>query len=114
MACSRLSSSVVAAHGVRWKQSSSPLSNGSTGSTIAVSSSRSAMCRQPRPRNATMPDSRTLHWRRNSNQIASGRPGAVHYVEIGEGTHMVMWEKNRDQLFHVVEDFLAQPNPAEP
>lgn len=36
------------------------------------------------------------------------------YVEIGEGTHMVMWEKNRDQLFHVVEDFLAQPNPAEP
>jgi esterase/lipase len=35
------------------------------------------------------------------------------YVEIGEGTHMIMWEKNRDQLFHVVEDFLTQPDPAE-
>lgn len=35
------------------------------------------------------------------------------YVEIGEGTHMIMWEKNRDQLFHVVEDFLTQ-DPGEP
>jgi hypothetical protein len=36
------------------------------------------------------------------------------YVEIGEGTHMIMWEKNRGQLFDVVEDFLTRPDPTEP
>ena len=46
-----------------------------------VPSSRSAMCRLPRPRNATMPNSSRLHWRRNSNQIASGKPGAVHFSQ---------------------------------
>ena len=36
------------------------------------------------------------------------------YVEIGEGTHMIMWEKNRDELFHVVADFLTRSDPTEP
>jgi hypothetical protein len=36
------------------------------------------------------------------------------YTEIGEGTHTVMMEKNRRQLFTVVEDFLTVPDPAAP
>jgi len=36
------------------------------------------------------------------------------YVEIGEGTHTVMMEKNRRQLFSAVEDFLLMPDPGAP
>jgi pimeloyl-ACP methyl ester carboxylesterase len=36
------------------------------------------------------------------------------YVEIGEGTHAIMMEKNRDQLLHVVAGFLTQPDPPKP
>ena len=36
------------------------------------------------------------------------------YVEIGGGTHTIMMERNRRQLFNVVEDFLLEPSPAEP
>ncbi len=32
------------------------------------------------------------------------------YVEIGEGTHTVMMEKNRRQLFSIVEEFLTAPD----
>jgi pimeloyl-ACP methyl ester carboxylesterase len=33
------------------------------------------------------------------------------YVEIGEGTHTIIMEKNRRQLFYVVEGFLSEPAP---
>jgi pimeloyl-ACP methyl ester carboxylesterase len=33
------------------------------------------------------------------------------YVEIGEGTHTVMLEKNRLQLFRQVQAFLDEPSP---
>ena len=33
------------------------------------------------------------------------------YVEIGEGTHTVIMEKNRMQLFHEVLGFLSEPDP---
>lgn len=33
------------------------------------------------------------------------------FVEIGEGTHTVMMERNRDQLFHEVQLFLDGPTP---
>lgn len=33
------------------------------------------------------------------------------YVTLGEGTHTIMMEKNRLQLFHVVQDFLDMPAP---
>lgn len=36
------------------------------------------------------------------------------YVEIGEATHTVMMEKNRRQLFSVVEEFLLAPDPEAP
>ena len=36
------------------------------------------------------------------------------YTEIGEGTHTVMMEKNRRQLFSVVEEFLTDPDPEAP
>ncbi len=36
------------------------------------------------------------------------------YVEIGEGTHTIMMEKNRRQLFSVVEAFLSEPDPEVP
>ncbi len=96
----RLSSSVGAAHGVRWKQSSSPLSNGSAGSTIVASLRRLAMCRQPSPRNATMRNWTRLHWRRSSNQIASGKPGAAHRIvprhlqgRAPAELAMILWQK---------------------
>lgn len=36
------------------------------------------------------------------------------YVEIGEGTHTIMMEKNRHQLFAVVGAFLTDPDPEAP
>ncbi len=33
------------------------------------------------------------------------------YLEIGEGTHTVMMERNRMQLFHAVQQFLDEPAP---
>lgn len=36
---------------------------------------------------------------------------AKRLVEIGEGTHTVIMEKNRMQLFHVVQQFLEEPFP---
>ena len=36
------------------------------------------------------------------------------YVEIGEGTHAIMMEKNRDQLLYFVAGFLTQPDPPKP
>jgi len=35
-------------------------------------------------------------------------------VEIGEGTHTVIMEKNRAQLFSEVQLFLEEPDPAPP
>jgi len=34
------------------------------------------------------------------------------YVQIGEGTHTIMMERNRRQLFYVVESFLTEPGPS--
>jgi len=31
-------------------------------------------------------------------------------VTIGEGTHFVLWEKNRGQLFEEVQLFLEEPH----
>jgi pimeloyl-ACP methyl ester carboxylesterase len=36
---------------------------------------------------------------------------AKQYVEIGEGTHSIMLERNRMQLFRVVQGFLDTPSP---
>src|SRR3954454_6617617 len=80
MVCSRLRSSGAEDLGVDWKLLSSPHSNGSTGSITAASSSPSATCRLPRLKSATMLNCRRWLWRRNSNQPASGKPGAVHLV----------------------------------
>ena len=51
--------------------------NGSTGSTIAGCWSPSATSRRPKPSNATTPCCNSQPWQRNSNQTASGKPGAV-------------------------------------
>jgi len=34
------------------------------------------------------------------------------YVQIGQGTHTIMMERNRRQLFYVVESFLTEPGPS--
>ena len=60
MGYSRRRWSGAAAPGAPWRPSSSPPSSGWTGTTTAASSSRSATCRPPRPRRATMPPSRRL------------------------------------------------------
>jgi hypothetical protein len=57
--------------------SSSQRSNGWTGSTIAGCWSLSATSRRLKPRNATTPCWQKPPWRRDSNKIASGNPGAV-------------------------------------
>jgi hypothetical protein len=51
--------------------------NGSTGSTTAACWSRSATSRRQRPRPTTTPLWKLKPWPRNSNQTASGKPGAV-------------------------------------
>jgi putative transposase len=61
----------------RLMRASSPLSNGSTGSTTAACSNPSATCLPPRPKRVTMPRPRCKPWLPNPNQMASGKPGAV-------------------------------------
>lgn len=53
------------------------LSPGSIGSTTGGSWSPSATSRLPKPKSPSMPCSRLPLWRRDSNQMASGKPGAV-------------------------------------
>ena len=61
-------------------RSSSPPSNGSTGSTTAASSSRSATSRQPKPRRSTARRCKSARSpRRDPNETACGKPGAVHF-----------------------------------
>src|SRR6267142_545113 len=74
----RPSWSTGADHGGTSRPSSSPPSNGSTGSTTEGSWSPSATYRQPKPSNATTPCWNNRPWRHNLNQTASGNPGAVH------------------------------------
>jgi hypothetical protein len=66
-----------------------------------------------------MPDSRTLHWRRNSNQIASGKPGAVHFAAHGLSgwqNHPIAfftWTRARGRIGHpVVDDWNKSPGSA--
>ena len=42
--------------------------------------------------------------------------GALYrrWVEVGEGTHMVLLEKQRMQAFRAISDFLMEPEPAFP
>ena len=51
---------------------------GSIGSTTGGSWSPSETSRRPKPRNATTPCSSSQTWRRDSNKMASAKPGAVH------------------------------------
>jgi hypothetical protein len=51
---------------------------GWTGSTTEGSWSPSATCRRPKPSNATTPCWNSRPWRHNLNEMASGKPGAVH------------------------------------
>src|SRR5258705_7997506 len=74
----RPSLSTGADHGGTSRPSSSPPSNGSTGSTTEGSWSPSATYRQPKPSNATTPCWNNRPWRHNLNQTASGNPGSVH------------------------------------
>ena len=64
--------------GAASRRSSSRRWNGWTGSTIAGCWSLSATSRRRKPRNATTPCCKNQPWQRNSNEMASGKPGAVH------------------------------------
>jgi putative transposase len=63
----------------RSRLSSSQLWNGWTGSTIAGCWSPSETFRRQKPRNATTPCWKKKRWRRDSNEMASGEPGAVQF-----------------------------------
>ena len=78
MASTRPKSSTGVDRGDRSRRSSSPPSNGWIGSTTGGSWSPSATSRRPKPRSATSPYWKSQPWRRDSNQTASGKPGAVH------------------------------------
>src|SRR5271167_1311454 len=73
-------SSIGAGRGAASRPSSSPPSNGSIGSTTDASSSRSEISLPQRLKRATMPKPRVTPSPRDSNQTASGKPGAVHFV----------------------------------
>jgi len=77
MASTRPKSSNGVDRGDRSRRSSSPPSNGWIGSTTGGSWSPSATSRRPKPRSATTPYWKSPPWRRDSNQTASGKPGAV-------------------------------------
>ena len=68
----------VMRRGAHSRPSSSLLWNGSIGSTTGASWSPSETSRRPKPRNATTPCSSSQTWRRDSNKMASAKPGAVH------------------------------------
>jgi hypothetical protein len=68
-------------HGAVRKRSSSPPSNGSIGSTIVACSNRSEISRLLRPKRVTMPKPMSMLSRRDSNQRASGKPGAVQRAD---------------------------------
>ena len=76
-ACSKPRSFTGAVLGGASRRSSSPPSNGSTGSTSAGCSSRSATCLPPRPKHAIMPRPRSKPWLPDPNHTASGKPGAA-------------------------------------
>ena len=63
--------------GATSRRSSSPRSNGSTGSTTRDCWSRSETFRRPKPKRAIMRRRRVTPWRRDSTEMASGKPGAV-------------------------------------
>jgi transposase InsO family protein len=79
----RPKSSTGADRGDRSTRSSSPPSNGRTGSTTGGSWSPSATIRRPKPRSATTPYWNNQPWRRDSNRTASGKPGAVQFDRTG-------------------------------
>src|SRR5437764_14633482 len=55
---------------------------GSTGSTTAGYWSPSETSRQQRPKTATTLRSNCQPWQRDSNQTASGKPGAIQFVFV--------------------------------
>ena len=74
-----------AGRGARWRWSSSPRSNGSTGSTTAGSCRRSATSRRPRRKPPTMRVWRNPpHSQPDSNETASEKPGTVHVLASQE------------------------------
>src|ERR1700690_3320456 len=77
-ASTRPRSSIGVDHGAHARPSSSPRSNGSTGSTIAGCWNPSATSRRPKLRSATTPGWMSHPWPRDSNETASDQPGAVH------------------------------------
>jgi hypothetical protein len=77
--------SIDAGRGGRSTPSSSRRWNGLIGSTIAGCCSPSATTRRPRPRSTTTPRWINQLWRRDSNETASGKPGAVRPLDAPDG-----------------------------
>src|SRR5581483_6535915 len=100
-------SSTAAALGVLWKPSSTPRSNGWTGSTTGGFSRRSATSRPPRPKPPTMPTWRNSLSQRDSNQIASGVTGAVQAAQMGA---IGLLEERAPRQLHDVYKELVSPD----
>lgn len=71
---------IGADHGGTSKRWNSPLWNESTGSTTDDFWSPSETYRLPKPKNVTTPCWTKQPWPHNSNQMASGKPGAVQVI----------------------------------
>ena len=73
------------------RPSSSPLWNGWIGSTTGGSWSPSETSRRPKPRNATTPCWSSQTWRRDSNKMASAKPGAVQSCDLRNVSKAAVW-----------------------
>src|SRR5712672_2396530 len=82
-ASTRPRSSIGVDHDAHARPSSSPRSNGSTGSTTAGCWNPSATSRRPKPRSATTPCWMSQPGPRDSNETASDQPGAVQGAARG-------------------------------
>ncbi len=81
--CTRPNSSPGAARGVTARQSSSPPSNGYTGTTTGACSDPSAMCLRLHSRHTTPINCMSRRWPPDSSKSPSGKPGAVHRLPTG-------------------------------
>ena len=83
--CTRPNSSVIpakagtgAARGVTARQSSSPPSNGCTGTTTGACSDPSTMCLRLHSRHTAPINCMSRRWPPDSSKSPSGKPGAIH------------------------------------